>query len=84
MIRGHISISRPTQRAPEPPAKYAGAGVVAAKRAARRDGVRVLELLRGVKLVPSKRRCLVPPTSGSRSPLGGCGSRTLQTRFSSK
>jgi len=26
--------------------------------------------LRGLKLVPSKRRCLVPPTGGQRQPLG--------------
>jgi hypothetical protein len=46
------------------PAAYAGAGVVAAKRAARRDGVRTpcrqSGRLRGLRLVPSKWRCLVP------------------------
>jgi hypothetical protein len=58
---------RRTQRIPDPRTST-GAMVVAAKRAACRDGVRTPSgqsgSFRGLKLVPSKWRYLVPPTSG--------------------
>ncbi len=33
--------------------------------------LRVFKPFRGWRLVPSKRRCLLPPTRGERTPLGG-------------
>jgi len=45
--------------------------VVAAKRAARRDGVRVFRPFLWLKPVPAKRCCLVPSTSGYPHPHQG-------------
>jgi hypothetical protein len=67
-------------RSPVAPGRHAGAMVVAAKRAARRDGVRVFKQFLWLNRVPSKRRCLVPPTSGYPYPLTGTLGRVLRKR----